>query len=151
MSRGFVQSEPLQPQQGSVNATLEHVLLALEQGELALAKDLFARVSKKRLAGALAEAALEPQGFPKTSRITADEVDLDSTKSLFITTRAVWVRAEAASAPELDRALSQLTTEIIGALRSSERGFIVDALVTTIGDREEGFISFGWKQKYVLT
>lgn len=114
-----------------------------------MAKDLLARVSKTTLASLL---RVEPKTF-EVSRVLAADLDVDSVDSLYITHRSVWAPLEGKSTAErMDMVVRAMAGEILQAVAEGEmtRVFLVDALVCEIGERDQGFIAFSWKQKYAI-
>lgn len=150
VSSGPVRSTPLRQDPSGPAASMEHVLHALSIGERALAKDLFSRVSKTAFRSCIESTRMGTAKFPEISRITAESVDLDEVSALFISTRALWVRPALESASQLEHTILSLGREISSAFEGKTQVYLIDSLVTKIGDREEGFVSFEWKQKYGL-
>lgn len=128
------------------------VLDALYLGQQELAENLFARVSKgivddeirRHKQGSLV-------GYPNVQRVISNEYDFSQAHLVHVTTRElVAFRTHPDLAGAMEISARHIGNEVGLSFTGVDRAYLVDALATTIQDREMGKYLFRWKQKYAL-
>lgn len=134
-----------------IEPRIEHVLDALGINHPELAEDIFARVSKGRLATAFSGACIRPARHVDASRIPNSEPIRFYEHRLLLWFQPDFgpsLRNEAKETLELElNNFAMSVTKV--CLHQSVT--LIGALETSISESEGGRLSFSWKQRFITT